>query len=302
MKLEEMIQHGGSSWVPPRIVLYGDPKTGKTSTAARAPSPLFLGTDDGRRRLAVDGLPIPSDWEQFKTQLKAVAEAPEDPHRTIVLDTINGIVQLCAEHVCRTQFGGKWNDPRSGFLAWGGSQGWASVSWECEPVLALLDRCIDAGKWVIVVAHAKVETVKNPLEGDFQRYAPDLDRRVWARFSQWADVILRVGYKVVVKDGKAISEGERILNASATVAEEAGCRVGYELPAVLPFDWEAIEAHLGKPEESAIQELHGLLSTLPAKDLAKIEKYLGTNIDNLDRAPANKIRVALDRLKETTNA
>lgn len=302
MKLSDMILTGGVSWVPPRIVLYGDPKTGKTKTASMSPFPLFLGTDDGRRRLAVDGLPIPSDWEQFKAQLKAVAESPEDPHKTIVLDTINGLVQLAAEHICRTQFGGKWNDPRNGFLAWGGSQGWASVSEECKPILALLDRCIDAGKWVIVVAHAKVETVKNPLEGDFQRYAPDLDRRVWARFSQWADVILRVGYKVVIKDGKAISEGERVLNASATVAEEAGCRVGYEMPAVLPFDWEAIEAHLGKPEDGAVLELRGLLAGLPGNEAKKVEKYLGTNIDNLDRAPAAKIRIALDRLKETVNA
>lgn len=300
MALKDLIEAGGA-WHPARVVLYGDPKTGKTSTASKAPTPLFLGTDDGRRRLRVDGLPIASEWEQFKAQLTAVAEESSKTHRTIVIDTLNGITQLCAEWVCKAQFGGRWNDPAKGFLAWGGNQGWASVSEEMKPILVLLDRCIANKQWVILIAHSKVESVKNPIEGDYQRFAPDLDRRVWARFSQWADVILRVGYRIAVKDGKAVSEGERVLHASATAAEEAGCRVGYELPPTLPFSWEAIEAHLGQTDESATAELQRLMAALDGDALAKAEKYLGATIANLTTAPAHKVRTLTSRLKEATN-
>jgi hypothetical protein len=301
VSLKETIETGGD-WVPPRIVLYADAKFGKTSTCAQSPNPLYIGTDDGRRRLSVDGLPIPTTWEEFISQLESVAsEAPELGYGSVVTDTLNGVVELCAQYVCRTQFGGSWNDPKSGFLAWGGKRGWAAVSEECRRLLPLYDRLIDAGMWVILIAHSQTEKVRDPLGGDYDRFAPAIDKNVWERFGGWADVILRGDYqKHILEDGgrkRAISDGTRILRCAASTSEVAGCRVGYELPDVLPFSWEAIADHLGKPDSSTAETLRGLLSELDKEKLNKAISWLGINdLDDVERAPLHKAKSLINRL------
>ena len=307
MSLKGIIEKGGD-WVPPRLVIFGDQKSGKTSTAAQAPNPLYIGTDDGRRRLAVDGLPIPQTWEEFVTQLEqVVAEAKGLEFKSVVTDTLNGVIDLCAEHICLTQFGGEWNSPKDGFLAWGGNRGWAAVSEEMRRILPLYDSLIDQGLWVILLAHSETQKVKNPLAEDYDRYAPAMDKKVWARFGRWADVILRVDYQVsmVERDGraKAVSDGTRILRCSASAAEVAGCRVGYELPAEIPFAWASIEEHLGQPDTSTLEILAGLYSQTDAETQRKVLDFLGIkNINDLPSAPLHKAKAAINRLTATLEA
>ena len=307
MSIKSQIEQGGA-WVPPRIVLYGDAKSGKTSTCAQAPKPLYIGTDDGRRRLQVDGLPIPTTWEEFVKQLDGVAnEAPGLGYGSVVTDTLNGVVELCAQYICRTQFNGSWNDAKSGFLAWGGYRGWNAVSEEMRRVFPLYDRLINEGLWVILIAHASTQKHRNPTGDDFDKYAPAVAGPVWTRFEGWADVILRVDYeKSIIEDGgraKAISDGTRILRCAASASEVAGCRVGYELPAELPFAWSAIEDHLGKPDNTTAATLRRLLEALPAEDQKKAFDWLGiSNIDDAAKAPLHKAKAIINRLSEDKNA
>ena len=304
MSLEKLIEKGGD-WVPPRLVIFGDEKSGKTSTAAQSPKPLYIGTDDGRRRLAVDGLPIPSTWDEFVTQLEQVVEdAPKLGYGSVVTDTLNGVVDLCAEHVCQTQFGGSWNDPKNGFLAWGGHRGWSAVSEEIRRLMPLYDALVDDGLWVILLAHSQTEKVKNPLAEDYDRFAPAIDKKVWSRFGRWADAILRVDYQVsyLEKDGrtKAVSDGTRVLRCAATAAEVAGCRVGYELPAEIPFAWSSIEEHLGQQDTTTLDTLTGLYDQVDTDVQNKVLDYLGIkSIDDLVLAPLHKAKAAINKLTAT---
>lgn len=300
MKLKDMVETGGG-WSPPRLVIYGDEKSGKTSTAAQAPRPLFLGTDDGRRRLNVDGLPLASNWAQFLEQLDAVAQdAAGLDYGTVVTDTLNGVVDLCAKHVCETQFAGRWSDPKNGFSAWGGNQGWAATWEEFRRVLPLYNRLVDSGLWVVMLAHSTTGHIRNPLSGDYDRWQPAIDRRVWDPIARWADVILRVDYEMTLLEEagrrRAVSDGTRILRCAASAAESAGCRVGYELPETLPWSWEAIEGHLGKPDDTTAKTLRELWPTMTKDEQRKAEAFLGVGIDDLERAPLHKAKSLINRL------
>jgi len=302
MSLKDIIASGGG-WAPPRLVLYGDEKVGKTSTVAQAPNPLYLGTDDGRRRLGVDGLPIPSTWDEFVGQLEqAVEEAPGLGYGSLVTDTLNGIVELCAEHVCQTQFGGKWNDTRHGFLAWGGNQGWGAVSEEIRRILPLYDQAIDASLWVVLIAHSSTQKVRNPIDGDYDRFAPAMDRRVWARVAQWADVIVRVDYDTTFLEEagrrRAVTDGTRVLRCGATIADSVGCRVGYELPETIPFAWESIEEHLGKRTGEITERLRELWPLMTKDETKKAVAFLGVDLEELDKAPLHKCKSLINRLAE----
>ena len=302
MGLKDLVKRGGK-WHPPRLILYGEAKVGKTSTLAQAPNPLFIGTDDGRRRLEVDGLDIPPDWETFVSQLETISEeAPLLGYKSVVTDTLNGVVDLCARYICRENFGGKWSDQRTGFMAWGGSGGWGAVSEEVRRVLPLYDALIDSGVWVLMVAHSTAARVRNPLEGDYDRYQPAVDRRVWARFREWADVILRVDFrKALIEEGgrkRAVSDSTRILRASPTVAEDVGTRVGYDLPAELPFSWDSIESNLGRADE-ILEGIRAGWSSLSKDQQQQAEAFLGTSLEELEEAPAHKARTLLNRMRLT---
>jgi hypothetical protein len=304
--LSDLIIKGGE-WHPPRLCIYGAEKIGKTSTAAQAPRPFFLGTDDGRRRLGVDGLPVAASWPEFIGQLQLTIEQVQGlGYQSVVIDTLNGVVDLCAQHVCSTQFGGKWNDPRHGFLAWGGAQGWGSVSEEIKPMLTLLDQVIDAGLWVILLSHEHYVTVKNPIEGDYQQVRPAIDRRPLSRVMGWLDCILHVDYQIELvgddlrKRAKA-DPSKRVLRTVGTPAELAGCRVGYELPPVLPFDWHSLEDRLGKPDNELADRCRGLIRLQDDATASKVLSWLEVDdLDELGKAPAHKLRQTINRLEAAT--
>lgn len=293
----------GGAWVPPRVVIYGDEKVGKTSTAAQAPKPLYLGTDDGRRRLEVASMPIPATWQEFVDQLQQVAtDAPGEGFRSVVIDTLNGVVDLAVKHVTDTQFGGKYNDPKNGFLSWGGKQGWSAVSEEVRKILGCFDQLIDASLWVILLAHSSTQKVQNPVDGDYDRFAPAINPLVWARVGQWADVILRVDYdiSVIEIDGgkkRAVGDETRLFRCSASVGEISGCRAGYELPPTMPFAWSEIEERLGNSSAATLDAAREQIAALEGDDLAKALKYLGIKAaGELSKAPTHKVKALTAKL------
>src|SRR3989442_74866 len=49
---------------PARIIVYGVDGVGKSTFAAGAPNPIFLGTEDGTRHLDVARFPAPQTWAE----------------------------------------------------------------------------------------------------------------------------------------------------------------------------------------------------------------------------------------------
>jgi hypothetical protein len=283
---------------PPRIIIYGPPKIGKSTLGADAPAPIFVTTEDGADGLeSLPQFPRAETWAALMGSVRKVADEKHD-YKTVVIDTINGAAELCAMHVCATKFKGDWGP--AGFGSFG--QGLAATSVEMRELLPLLDKCRARGMTVLLLAHAGVSTVRDPVLGDYQKWAPDLDRRIWARVSAWVDVILRADYEVAItegRDGKRAvhSDSTRVLIASGSAAEEAGARVGYELPERMPLAWSSIAEAIGK--ESKNVALLARLSTMKSEDQTKACNYLGiASIDEIKKADKAKVAVLLNKLSK----
>lgn len=295
----------GGDRKPPRIVIYGAPKVGKTKFAAGAPLPIFVTTEDGASSLSVDQFPVARTWQEFMGNLVDVSDGKHE-YRTLVVDTLNGAANLCAEYICKTQFKGDWGP--NGFLSYG--RGWASASDEFKQILTPLEMAREHGMMVILIGHTGVHSVKNPVEGDYDRYALGIDRKLWARIHPWADIIMRADYDYVVQQkeglagrGRAIGDSKRVLRCEGSAAEDAGCRVGYELPPVLPLDWAAFELALGGTESIAdeVKNRWGLLSE---QEQAGTLKFLGVRaLEEITRANQKKVLEVVERLRkrETKN-
>lgn len=81
---------------PSKFLVMGDPMSGKTTLAAKAPRPLFISTDGNAAKAglhAVDAVDLPT--------VKATIEhfADSDEYDTLVIDTVEGIADLFEKSV-----------------------------------------------------------------------------------------------------------------------------------------------------------------------------------------------------------
>lgn len=288
---------GGGDRKPPRIVVYGAPKVGKTKFASGAPSPVFVTTEDGASAVPVKQFQVATSWAELLENLIEVAKEKHD-FATLVLDTLNGAANLCAEFVCKDQFKGDWGP--NGFLSYG--RGWAATSDEFKTILAPLEAARARGMMVILIGHTGVHSVKNPVEGDYDRYAVGIDKKLWARIHPWADIIMRADYDYVVHDkdgtgrGRVIGDSKRFLRCHGSAAEDAGCRAGYELPPVLPLEWQAFELALNGASLS--DEMGSRWHLLTEDAQAKTLKFLGIrSLADVQSANQKKVLEVITKLK-----
>lgn len=219
---------------PTAAVIYGGPGIGKTSMAAFSPSPIFLSdfSEDGVGILAATGsipevsqLPAAEEWRDVIDQLKAL-ETGEHSYKTLVVDTLGGIETLIHKYTINQDFRGDKGE--KGFAGFG--RGAKVATSYVRDLLNAIDRVRDArGMSVLILAHAKIATRKNPDGPDYDRWVPVCESPTWEVFERWADMVLFCDYVTVVagtkdpmKKGKARGGEDRVMrtaNAATYVAK-----------------------------------------------------------------------------------
>lgn len=274
---------------PPRLVLYGEPKIGKTTFATSAPSVCLIATEDGALGVDVPRLPTDgkcSTWQDVLECCKALRDG-EHGFKWLALDTANGAEALCAEMVCHRDFGGKWNTTKGqeGFNAFG--KGDKATAQEFRALLALLDQLQQQRRMgVILLAHTGLHKTSNALGADFLKFGGDMNKHTWALTAGWAD---QLGYacrevRVAVRDGevkaKAAAIGsERWIQFEGGPGLDAGGRVGYEMPERILLSWDEYQAALHVDHVVALlDQVKDLLGRSSPEVRAKVAERLGGKV------------------------
>lgn len=187
---------------PPRIVVHGNPGSGKTSFAAHGTKPVVISDphDEGIHTLKAVGLvpadvpvlPSPTDWQQFLEQVKEVGEAKHE-YKTLVVDTVNGIEGLCYEYTLAKHFHGS----KERFGEFG--KGVSAMADEWKAAMLAFDRVRDRGMAVMLLAHTTLKNIKNPEGDNYDKYMPDMTPRLWGTVARWADCVLFATYDIATK-------------------------------------------------------------------------------------------------------
>lgn len=95
MNIEDLIVKGKPD-APSKFIVMGDPMTGKTTLASKAPKPLFISTDGNAAKAGLHAVPATS-LQVVREAIKYFSESAE--YETLVIDTVEGIADLMEKTV-----------------------------------------------------------------------------------------------------------------------------------------------------------------------------------------------------------
>ncbi len=249
--------HRGRRHSPPRLLVYGTEGIGKSTTAAAAPAPIFIPTEDGLDQIDCASFPLAHRLADVESALRTLIQEKHD-FETVVIDSADWLERLVWDVLCE-QYGVTSIEKVDG----GYARGYTHALTHWRRLLADLNTLRNqVGMCVILLAHAKVEKFEDPEHAAYDRYSPRLHKHVTALLTEWSDAVLFATRKIITKTeeggfgrdrtiaaGLGRDGGERILRTVGSPACVAKNRFG--LPAELPLSWPALMAALTQSASSA---------------------------------------------------
>jgi hypothetical protein len=200
-----------------KIIAYGRSGIGKTTLAALAPNPVWIGLDDGGRKIrnGKTGKPLQAveGVETFEDVRAVLQSDVLNGFGSIVIDTITELQEIALPATFKRVSVSKGMTAQN-IEDYGFHKGYRHWYDTMRLILGDLDKHIRAGRNIILLAQSATIKWANPSGEDYLIEAPDLyhdkNTSILDTYVAWADHVLRIGYSnVVVDKGKVGSTNER---------------------------------------------------------------------------------------------
>lgn len=272
------------------VMFYGDPKSGKTTTASKFPGALVLAFEKGYS--AIPGImakPMNS-WGDFKKVLSELKDpAVKEIFQTIVIDTADIAYGYCEKYICSRESDAKNIYDNIADIPFG--KGYKLAQQEFDECIR---KVLQMDYGLVLISHAIDKTFKDESGKEYNQIIPTLDNRARLICERTCDII---GYSRTVDtdSGKAVK-----LFLRGTPRFVAGSRFRYT-PDVIDFTYENLVNAIAEAidEEAKINstnvtndsnQMH--LDTPPIYDFPKMMEELQQVIGNImHTAPQNASKI-----------
>ena len=222
------------------LMIYGLPKSGKSTFGSQLPRALFMNFEQGTNALAgIRSVPILrwTDAKKVLTQLRK--PQAKEMYDTVVVDTVSIAWQLCERYICQREGQESIRD-----IGWG--QGWTMLKNEFSEFwreITLL------GFGILFIAHSKEKPTEMRDENGetITAVCPDLPNNAYTIVNSIVDII---GYLQVQMNPDGTSE--RYLYTRSTPTIFAGSRYQYLLPKI-KFGYQELVDAIGDAIEQAVK-------------------------------------------------
>ena len=228
------------------VFLYGEPKSGKTTTATKFPRHLLLAFEKGYN--AIPGAmaqPINS-WAEFRQVLRQLKK-PEtkEMYETIIIDTVDIAYSYCEKYVCANaeRSDGGFGVDSIGDIPYG--KGYAMLGQEFDESLRQIAQ-LDYG--LVMISHATDKVFKNEAGDEYNRIVPTLDKRAKNIVSRMVDLY---GYSRIVTDENGNDVTKLFLRGTSRY--EAGSRFKYT-PDFIDFNYDSLVTAIGEAIDKQAKE------------------------------------------------
>ena len=143
------------------VLLYGEPKVGKTSLAACFPEVLGLMFEPGAKALRMYQSPI-KIWEDFCSVLDQLEKTGR--FKSILIDTVDEAYKRCLAYVCQKEGFDSPSDEGYG-------KGWSKVNNEFS---LQITRLLHLRRGIIFTSHAAERDIKTRLGEEYTKIVPTM--------------------------------------------------------------------------------------------------------------------------------
>ena len=216
------------------VLFYGEPKSGKTTTASRFPGALVLAFEKGYS--AIPGImakPM-NTWGEFKKVLTELKDPEvQAVFQTIVIDTADIAYGLCERYICSRESDAKNTYEQISDLPFG--KGYKLAMQEFDECLR---KILQMNYGLVLISHAVDKTFKDEAGVEYNQIIPTLDNKARLVCERTCDII---GYSRQVQDEDGIKTK---LFMRGTPRFVAGSRFRFT-PASIDFSYENLVKAIG---------------------------------------------------------
>lgn len=225
---------------PHFVLLYGVDGVGKSTFGAEAPSPIFLGPEDGLGMLDVPRFPTPKTWADIKASVNDLLMEDHE-FETLVLDTVDWIEPMIWAHLCKLYSVESIEQVEKGF-----GKGYVRAREETQEFVKTLMR-LRKKMNVIALAHTLVKSTEDPYAGErYDRYILKMNEQAAGIWREAVDCVLFANYKTTFSKNKGASkaraegDGRRVMFTERRPAFDAKNR--FNLPLEMELKWSTFAA------------------------------------------------------------
>ena len=167
------------------VMLYGTPKSGKTTTASKFPNALLVAFEKGYSAIPdVIAAPVNS-WTEFRQLLKQLEkDEAKAVYSTIVIDTADIAYDYCVKYVCAKASDAKNDYDNIGDIPYG--KGYKMAETEFDECLRKILQ-MDYG--LVLISHATDKTFTDTNGNEYNQIVPTLDNRARKICERTCDII-----------------------------------------------------------------------------------------------------------------
>ncbi|MFT4175962.1 MAG: ATP-binding protein [Luteolibacter sp.] len=221
---------------PHFVLLHGVDGVGKSTFGAAAPSPIFLGPEDGLGLLDVARFPTPKNWLEIRAAVSDL-QSEEHEYETLVIDSIDWIEPMLWNYICLEHKVATIAQVGDGF-----GQGYVVAQTQWQELIKQLQR-LRMKMNVIVIAHSHIKAFDDPSKNEkYDRYLLKLNDKAAAIWREAVDCVFFANFQTTTTKQKgsakarAFGDGTRVMFTERRPAFDAKNR--FNLPFEMPLDWK----------------------------------------------------------------
>lgn len=244
MEFQE-IAVGQSTEMPPKMVVYGIPKIGKTRFCSDIEDVFFVNIEDGLNYLSkkVRATPKIESFDEVIKWLQHILDNDDFTCGTIAIDSADWLESLAIAKIEALNGGVKITEKKHEPYTYGNA--YTLVANECLRVITALNLIYKKkGIKAVFIAHSQLREVATPLIDPYNRYELKFFAKAFGhKLTEWADLVLFCD-KVfhVAKDGMKTSEPKAMILAGNSASYVGGGRMF--LGKDLPLNYEALRKEI----------------------------------------------------------
>jgi len=288
--------------VPLRVLGFGPEGVGKSTFAAGAPSPIFLGAENGTEALDIARLPEPAVWADVFESLDLLEKEKHD-YKTIVIDPVNWLEPLVFFEITKGQC-------TIGEYQKGYGRGYEAAVDKWRVFVGALERLWLKGMNVVMLAHSQVKGFNDPENPSYDRYEISMNAKAAGLLKQWSAYVLFMRHESFAKDvggrkAQGFSTGKRVMHTAWTAAYDAKRR--FTIPDELPLSWDDFAnavANAAAQTERMRTEITELLARLNDESMStrvKLAVQLAGDAEGKLAAIKNRLEILVNAKGDTAN-